>query len=491
MAIQLLKRFPELVRLKPWPLLFSCYSNNASKSEVVTSVVSILTHQRSKSRWNTLRSACPNGIEAFEFSQISFHLKNKPQLALRFFHWTQSNSLCHHNLSSYSSIIHLLARARLTSHAYHVIRTAIRDSHLNDDDDDESCCYMSPPLNLFRTLVKTYRDSGSAPFVFDLLIKACLDSNKVDPSIEIIRMLLSRGISPKVSTLNSLISRVCRSRGVDAGYAIYREVFRLDEQKEEISKRGSGFRVAPNVHTYNSLMLCCYQEDLVEKVEEIWHEMVEMGCKPNAHSYSVLMAAFWEEGRVGDADRLWVEMRNEEIEPDVVSYNTMIGGFCKIGDVGRAEDFFREMALAGIDSTASTYEHLVKGYCNIGDVDSAVLVYKDMTRRDLRPDASTLDVMIRLLCGKGKVQEALEFERYAVGKFDLLPKEKSYEALIKGLCLEGRMEEALNLQAEMVGKGFQPNSEVYGAFIDGYIRRGNKELAGALRKEMLQTQMQS
>ncbi|XP_027355346.1 pentatricopeptide repeat-containing protein At2g15980 [Abrus precatorius] len=490
MAIQLLKRLHEPLILwpKPLPLISYFCSNESSESGIVRSVVSILTHQRSKSRWSTLRSACPNGIDPFEFSQISINLKNKPQLALRFFHWTKSNSLCHHNLSSYSTIIHILARARLSSHAYDVIRTAIRASQLNED---EGCRFDSSPLKLFETLVKSYRDSGSAPFVFDLLIKACLDSKKVDPSIEIVRMLLSRGISPKVSTLNCLIPRVCQSRGVDAGYAIYRELFRLDEEKKEISKRSFDFRVTPNVHTYNELMLCCYQDGWMEKVEEIWNEMGEMRCKPNAYSYSVLMAAFCEEGRLGDADKLWEEMRNEEMEPDVVCYNTMIGGFCNIGDVGRAEEFFKEMALAGVESTAATYEHLVKGYCNAGDVDSAVLVYKDMSRRDFRPDASTLDVMIRLLCDKGRVQEALEFFRCAAGKFDLFPREKSYEALIKGLCLEGRMEEALKIQAEMVGKGFHLNSEIYGAFIDGYITQGNEELAVALRKEMLQTQMPS
>ncbi|XP_014521847.1 pentatricopeptide repeat-containing protein At2g15980 [Vigna radiata var. radiata] len=487
MAIQVLEQFSQTLRPKAWALFFSSSCSNHDSQSLVTKVVTILINHRSKSRWSNLRSACPNGIDPHEFSQIILHLKNKPQLALRFFLWTKSKSLCHHNLASYASIVHLLARARLSSHAYHLIRTALR---VSDQTHDLNCRFASPSLNLFETLVKTYRDSGSAPFVFDLLIKACLDSRKVDPSIEIVRMLLSRGISPKVSTLNSLITGVCRSRGVDAGYAIYREFFRLDEEKNEISRRGCGLRVTPNVHTYNELMLCCYQDGLVERIEEIWKEM-RSNCKPNAYSYSVLMAAFCEEGKMGYAEKLWEEMRNEKMEPDVVSYNTIIGGFCKIGDVVRAEEFFREMELASVEATASTYEHLVKGYFSVGDVDSVVLVYEDMSRRDLRPDSSTLDMMVSLLCDKGRVQEALEFVRRAVSKFDLIPREKSYEVLIKGLCFEGRMEEALKLQAEMVGKGFQPKSEVYGAFVDGYIRQGNEEMARALRKEMLQNGIQS
>jgi pentatricopeptide repeat protein len=98
-------------------------------------------------------------------------------------------------------------------------------------------------------------------------------------------------------------------------------------------KRGSGFRVVkPNVHTFNRLMLCCYQNGLVERVKEIWGEM---NCNPNAYSYSLLMSAFCERDRLEDSEKLWEEMR-------------MIGGFCKIGDVGSVEEYFRKMGLVGI-----------------------------------------------------------------------------------------------------------------------------------------------
>ncbi|KAF7810944.1 pentatricopeptide repeat-containing protein [Senna tora] len=451
MAVHLFIRFPIAIRTrKSLSLFFSPFSSSPSspssdEESVVTTVVSILSHHRSKSRWSRLRSLYPNGFNPTDFSKITLQLKNKPHLALQFFRYTKS--LCNHNLSSYSTIVHILARGRLKSHAQEVIRTAIRASKLQDNDDEHHL--GSAPLKVFSNLVKTYKDCGSAPFVFDLLIKACLESKKVEPSIEIMRLLQSRGINLKVSTLNSLIYCVCQCRGVDAGYEIYREV------------------------------------------KEIWDEMGELNCAPNAYSYTVLMAAFCEEGRLEDAEKLWVEMRNEEMEPDVVSYNTLISGFCKTGNVRRAEEFFREMEVGGIESTATTYEHLIKGYFDIGDIDSAILVYKDMCRKAFKPEALTLDMMIRLLCDKLRVHEALEFLRYAMDKFDLFPKEKSYEALIKGLCYEGKMEEALKLQVEMVGKGFRPNVDIYNAFIDGYIRHGNEEMAEALRKEMLQTQIQS
>ncbi|MED6119668.1 hypothetical protein PIB30_013544 [Stylosanthes scabra] len=444
-------RFPIIT--KPLSLSFS-YSS--SSEDVVENAISILTHNRSKSRWTTLLSLYPNGISPTHFSQIALGIKNKPHLLLHFFQWIKSKSLCNHNLHSYSTIIHLLARARLKTRAQEAITLAIRASQ-----NHEHSCLDSYPLKLFEHLVKTYRLCDSAPFVFDLLIRSCLQSNKLEPSIQIIRMLMSRGTSPKVCTLNSLLSRVCRIQGFDASYAIYREFFRLIE------------------------------DGLMGKVEEIWNEMGTLNCAPNAYSYSLLMAAFCDEGRMVDAERLWEEMGNKKLELDVVCYNTIIGGFCKIGSIGRAEEYFTKMQLGGIDSTNATYEHFVKGYCGIGDVDSAVLLYNDMCRRGFRPCASILNMMVVLLCDKCRVDEAVELVGNAVCRYDLVPKKKSYEVLIKGLCSEGKMEKALKVQAEMVGIGHhQPNLEIYSAFTDGYTRQGNEEMAEVLRKEMVQTQME-
>ncbi|KAG6711533.1 hypothetical protein I3842_05G059700 [Carya illinoinensis] len=484
MASSVLKRILFL-NPKHKSLSFGSSSSPSSPSDqsrsLIETVVSILTQQRSKSRWSHLHSLYPDGFHPNDFSQITLLLKNNPHLALRFFLWTQHKSLCNHNLLSYSTIIHILARGRLKSRAQVLIRTAIR---VFTEDNQ-----VPNPLKVFESLVKTYTSCGSAPFVFDLLVQACLETKKIDPANEIVRMLRSRGINPKVSTLNFLISRVSSCRGGNAGYEVYREVFGLGGEENEVKAKRT-FRVRPNVHTFNALMVGFYQDGLVEMVEMIWNEMARYDCVPNGYSYGLLIAAYCDEGRMGKAEELWEGMKVKEVEADVVGYNTMIGGFCKIGEIEKAEEIFKEMGLNGLDGSCATSEHLVNGYCGVGDVDSALLVYEDMCRKGFRPEASTFDVMIGGLCVNGRVDEALEILRDGVEHFGLVAKGKSYETLIKGLCEDGKMEEAFKLQAEMVGKGFQPNLEVYGAFIYGYIKSGNEGMAEVLRKEMLEMQMQ-
>ncbi|KAA8545924.1 hypothetical protein F0562_020625 [Nyssa sinensis] len=447
---------------------------------LISSVVSILKHHRSKSRWNEIHSLYPNGFKPSEVSQITLHLRNNPHLALRFFLFTHRKSLCNHTLLSYSTIIHILSRGRLKTQAQTLIQSAIRLS-----EPINSSCSTTPP-KIFETLVKTYRTCDSAPFVFELLIKACLQSKRIDQSIEIVRMLRSRGIYPTIRTSNSLIESILKFRGCCAGYDMYREIFSFDGEAEN---RVGAAKVFPSVHTFNIMMLSFYREGLMENVEEIWDEMVKLSCVPNVYSYSVLMAAYCDDEKMGEALKVWEEMRVKDLKHDVVAYNTIIGGFCRIGETGRAEEFFREMELSGVESTCVTFEHLINGYCKIGDVDSAMLLYKDMCRKGFRPESLMVDALIGGLCYQGRVFEALEFLKVAMKSHDMTPKGKSYELLIKGLCQEGKMEEALKLQAEMVGKGFEPNLEIYSAFIDGYMKQGNKDLAGKLRKEMLETQM--
>lgn len=455
-------------------------SDQSSNGTLIATAVSILRHQRSKSRWSHLRSLFPDGLSPAEASQIVLEIKNNPRLALSFFLWCNCKSLCNHTLLSYCTIIHILARARLKSQALDLIREAIRAF----DDSDE--CSSQPP-RIFESLVKTYNSCGSAPFVFDLLIKACLTSKRIEQSISIVKMLRSRGINPTISTCNALIWQVSRGRGCQAGYEVYRELF--GSWDDELNQKAR-VRFCPNVHTFNALLVCFYRDGAVEKVEEIWAEMGRWDCSPNAYSYSVLMAVFCDDGKMIEVQKIWKEMQVKQIEHDIVAYNTIIGGFCRIGEIERGEELFREMELNGIQSTSVTYEHLIKGYCEISDVDSALLLYKDMSRKGFSAEARTIDLMITLLCDNSRVHEALKLLRAAMRNVEFAPNGKGYETLIKGFCEEGKTEEALKLQSEMVGKGFKPTVEIYSAFIDGYMKQGNKEIAETLKKEMVETQMQ-
>ncbi|XP_010526935.1 PREDICTED: pentatricopeptide repeat-containing protein At2g15980 [Tarenaya hassleriana] len=497
MSVPILRRIldPTLTR-KPGPesavsLLFlntvvsppSDRSGVPAVDTLVSDAVSILTHHRSKSRWSTLRSLFLSGFTAEQFSEIAIRIRNNPHLALRFFLFTRRHSLCPHDLHSCTVLVHILARSRLRRHACELTRLAVRlagegtVSVSTAGGTEVECVSM-----VLRSLIQTYNRCGSAPFVFDLLIKSCLDSKLIDGAVMVMRKLRSKGISPQISTCNALVAEVCRRRGAYDGCKLYREVFGLDDGLEEAVKWVA--RVKPNAHTFNSMMVSFYREGEMEMVEEIWREMEEVGCCPNSYSYSVLMEMYCRRGMVSEAEKMWEEMRIKGLNYDIVAYNTLIGGLCRSGETARAEELVREMGSKGIESTSMTYEHLVRGYCKVKDMDSAMLVYRDMRRKSFWPEGSTIEALVEGLCEKQRVEEASEMMKAAGRDFGFCPNQKCYMLWIKGLCREGKMEKALSTQAEMVGRGFGPNRETYEAFIHGYVKAGDVEMAALLRKEM-------
>lgn len=312
--------------------------------------------------------------------------------------------------------------------------------------------------------------------MFDLLIEALVRSRRIDEAIEIARLLRIQGISPTISTCNSLIRCTFKHKGSLIGYDLYKEVF-------------SCVRITPNLSSYNEILLAIYRDGFQGNLEGIWGEMEKRGIVPNMYSYSIFLKAYCQVGKMGEAARIWEEMRLKGLECDDVAYEIIIGGYCGIGEVERAEELFREMEVGGLDGSCACFMHLLNGYCKIGDLGSALLLYKDMCRRGFRPEGSVVDVVVRGLCAENKVFEGLEFLKVAMRKHEIVPMGKSYEILIKGLCDEGMMEEALKLQAEMVGKGLEPNLEIYEAFIHGYTKQGNDEMVRKFKKEMVDTQI--
>lgn len=361
---------------------------------------------------------------------------------------------------------------------------------MGSDDHDGIPAKVAKMPKLFKELVETYTVYKSIPLVFDLLIEGLLDVNKLDPSIEIVRLLMSRGFCPHIKTCNVLIFAAWKQRGCDFGYDLYREIFGFNDDAgdyKNVKGRGN-HKLNPNVHTINALMAGFLREGSVDMVEELWIEMAKLNLTPKVCSYSILMAAYCMEGSMEKARNVWEDLREKGLRPDVGAYNILIGGYCGMGEIEKAEELYREMGLDGLNGSGATYQHLLNGYCLRGDADSAFLVYKDMCVKGFNPCDSTLNTMVRLLCDKKSVLEAFDFFKTLMRNADFQATESSFRILIKGLCSEGKMDEALQLQAQMVGKGFKPDSHLYGAFIDGYIKLGKPDVADRLQEEMVATQ---
>lgn len=354
----------------------------------------------------------------------------------------------------------MAARARFRGESLSLLKTSIR---------------TFPDENFLEILVKSYRTFGSAPFVFDLFIKAHLQLNQLDRAVEIVRVLGTRGIRPLVSIANPLIRSVALEGGSEKCIEMYREIF------TEVS----GVRASlPNVQTFNMILLQLYREE--NSYGRVWitEEMKRFNCEANAFTYGILISGLCDDGEVEKARALLEDMKLKGIKPDLRVFNTLIKGYCQTGEVTKAEGLFREMELEDLNPSETTYEHLIKGFCKIKDLDSALCLYGDMKRSGFGLDTSGVEELLDEMCKRQKIREALGVLRGEMRREGFFASRKCYEILIEGFCETGELEDATKLQAEMAGKGFDARIRVYGALVSAYRRVGDGAMVERLEDEM-------
>ncbi|OMO92184.1 hypothetical protein COLO4_17790 [Corchorus olitorius] len=252
MAVQILKphvlsKTPR-VHLSTASFSFSFYSTTSpppsDEPDPVSTVTSILTHHRSKSRWSTVLTLFPTGFTPSQFSQITLQLKNNPHLALRFFLFTQQKSLCNHDLSSYSTIIHILSRARLKTRAQKFIRVALR----------------TPAMLIYKDLCrKNFKPQGST---VEALIGGLCDKGRVLEALEIMRVAMRQlGVCPTGQSYVFLIKSFCEERKMEEALKLQAEMV------------GKGFK--PNLEIYDAFIDGYSREGNQEMVTALRKEALE------------------------------------------------------------------------------------------------------------------------------------------------------------------------------------------------------------------------
>ncbi|KAJ0763145.1 putative tetratricopeptide-like helical domain superfamily [Helianthus annuus] len=345
MALVYSSKHPHFIT--PTTFLHFFSSSSAAADPTVTSAVTVLKHHRSKSRWTHLRTLFPSGFTPSQFSQITLNLHNNPHLAFNFFQFTIQHSLCNHSPSSYASIIHTLARSRHKSQTLTLIQTAIRKFHDPNGEFDSNT-----PRLMFETLVKTYRMFDSAPFVFDLLIKACLLSKRVEHAIEIVRMLRSKGLNPMISTCNSLILSVCKHHGSIAGSVTYEHLINgycklgdVDSGMllfKDLCRKG----FTPIGFTIDLLIKELCVNNMVSEALMVSRFALKNNVVISGGSYEFLIKGLCNEGRMEESMKVQAEMVGKGYEPNSEIYSAFISGYEKEGNVelaGKLRTEFLEM----------------------------------------------------------------------------------------------------------------------------------------------------
>uniref|UniRef100_A0ACD5YDK4 Uncharacterized protein n=1 Tax=Avena sativa TaxID=4498 RepID=A0ACD5YDK4_AVESA len=124
--------------------------------------------------------------------------------------------------------------------------------------------------------------------------------------------------------------------------------------------------VAPSVVTFNTLIHVWGKHRRMEQVASLVRMMEEFQCLPDTRTYNILIWLYREINEIDVAEYYFCKMKAEKLVPDVVSCRTLLYGYSTRGMVTKAESLIKEMDESGLVIDEYTQSAVTRMYVNAG-----------------------------------------------------------------------------------------------------------------------------
>ncbi|PRQ28597.1 putative pentatricopeptide [Rosa chinensis] len=157
------------------------------------------------------------------------------------------------------------------------------------------------------------RNCGRTMLSFNVLLGACVNSNKFDMVEKIFGDVPEKlSIEPDLVSYNTVIEASCKMDSFDCTVSVI----------ELMDKKG----VKPNVITFNTILDCLYGSKRFSDAEKIWGQMAKKNVVPDIRSYNAKLLGLALEKRSEEGAQLVEELRSIGMS---VTWMNLSGGMVK------------------------------------------------------------------------------------------------------------------------------------------------------------------
>jgi pentatricopeptide repeat protein len=312
---------------------------------------------------------------------------------------------------------------------------------------------------------------------------------------------------------SSVIEACIRTRGLNL----------LSEMMRKYAKQGG--LLALTAPTYGSMIKAYGQAHDLERLWELWNEMIQREVRPTAITlgcmvdalvknqavesawqllnnllkdddlstlvntviYSTVLKGFAMSKQINKVFEVYGEMRARNVQCNTISYNTMLDACARCSSMTRVAQILEDMKTCGVEPDIITYSTIVKGYCQSGDVDRAFQVLKEMKHDGkFAPDEILYNSLLDGCAKQHRVDEALSLlsEMNAGGT---VPSNYTLSILVKLMGRARRLDEAFSMIEDLcTTHGFRPNIQVYTCLITACINNRRVDRALQLHDTMIE-----
>jgi len=330
----------------------------------------------------------------------------------------------------------------------------------------EACMRVGRPELVKQKLALFPAESATGSRTFGTLIKAYGHIKDVTGVWRCWRIMRSRHIKMTSVTIGCMVEAVVSNGDADGGYELICSMNEDETCKDQM-----------NAIVYGSVLKGYGRLGRLQRVTEIFEEMLGKGIQPTLASYNSVVDACARKGDMTKVPDILKQMKGSGMEPNLITHTTIIKGFSQAGDVDAALNALRDLRSTPAVKPDEIVYSTILGGCLLAAptpsiVQSAEGLFKELQDEGLTPTNHVLSCMAKLLGRVGRLEEAFELVNKTSKHYRFNWNGQVWSALIQACLSSADLQRAMATHAMMTQSQQQADAQTYQCLLKALVDAG-------------------
>ena len=249
---------------------------------------------------------------------------------------------------------------------------------------------------------------------FNSLIDAYVRQNNMNKVFLLMTKMQQLNIKPDNFTYTTIIKGLNKDSFSSNSNIINNEktneldiAFQLFEKVKQISK--------PDEILYNCIMDACLRFNQVDKMLELYKEMLDNGITLSSVTCGIVIKAYGMKGDVDSALKIYEKMKLNKIKISSVTYGCLINVCTKNNKLSKAFELYEILNKEGIEMNTILYTTMIKAYSKTKNLNKVLEILDTMIKsKNSKPNIITYNCIIDCCVKCNKFDLAYNYFNYLV-----------------------------------------------------------------------------
>ncbi|TKY59926.1 Pentatricopeptide repeat-containing protein [Spatholobus suberectus] len=215
---------------------------------------------------------------------------------------------------------------------------------------------------------------------------------------------------------------------------------------------------------------------------------LQLSYHPSVIVYTIVLRLYGQVGKLKLAEEIFLEMLDVGCEPDEVAFGTMLCSYARWGRHKAMLSFYSAVKERGIILSVAVFNFMLSSLQKKSLHREVVQVWKDMVEKGVIPNNFTYTVAISSLVKEGLHEDA--FKTFGEMRSNgVVPEEVTYCLLINLNAKSGNRDEVLRLYEDMRFRGIIPSNYTCASLLSLYYKYEDYPRALSLFSEMVRNKI--